>query len=1247
MEITKHQKLKLRGLILIGLACVINFFYWFLDFNLIEDQWLYWMLMSLILFDVFRLIYIWYHYWDISVPIKPTTDKLLTVDVLTTYFPGEPKEMLKTTLLAIQQMDYPHTTYLCDEANDSELKQFCQENHIIHVTRNNRIDAKAGNINNALKQASGEICLILDPDHVPHKNFLTEVLPYFSDPSIGFVQTVQTYYNKHESLVAKAAAEQTFQFYGPVMMCMNSYGTVNAIGANCVFRRSALESIGGHAAGLSEDMHTAMQLHAKGWKSIYVPKVLSAGLAPATLTSYFKQQLKWSRGTMELLISAYPKLFRKLTWRQKLHYGVLPFHYFTGLIFLISLLIPIISLLTSSTPWNGHVINFGLTVIPILVSILGIRFFVQRWVINKGERGIHLLGGILMQITWSIYFIGLVYTLIRKKVPYLPTDKDDDQKTSFYIVLPNLIFGLICIISIVYGLYRDFTPFSLLMSGFALWNAMIMFYTLRFAYRSNAITIKNRQVLDKNFNKETKVKKIIFSVWQKSALLITGCVLLISVHLNVKKDDMRQDGLTNLATLHKPTKYVGVFAPIENDGISDLPQVAKFAQAINQDIDIISFYLAWDKDLDTSFPEERFLKVYQQQAIPMITWEPWTNTFNEDNNFKGHVFDSISSGYFDLFIAKFANRVKNLNRPVFLRFAHEFDNPFYPWYDDRKSAEDSFKKAYIHTWSIFKEQGADNVVWIYNPWKPENVINFFPGDHYVDWISVNLLNYATHEQKGTYQQFEALYEPFHNKIKELGDFPVMLSEYGTYYDPGYQKPWLEKAMQVINTNYKEIRAIIYFNSNVDNNMPDGSKGDSYLNWTIADVENIHLPFKDESIPSYLLNKKIIMDAVPSNNTNRLNILKNVRGVNIKNSKKWNEDYHVLTRKNLESNCRQIINLGLNTIKYTSNQTYDYNVVNISKEFNLDVSFGLWIPETINFAKDSLASSILKNEIIDLVKNYKKHDNINSWNLQNDLFSKRISQFDEPIRSIHLEAYTIWLQQLTSEIKRLDSERPINIDYNINGINNAHAKRLLKLVPDLDGLGLIIKNDLDTEVILETIKSLDIPYIYSDISTSTLTEIDPESLKQGYYIKTWQDQHQINKLTFDGLIDRKGRYKTEYFELKNMLSSSESDMLPYSIRILKRLDLLRYPHNRSLYFAMLYDPIQGWQRMEYNNDFNQEWSLVKCDPYGNFLTIKELEGHDYILVEIPEDYENYRVRLTIEQDNKVISTMTTLNTPYYK
>jgi len=100
---TKREKTTLRILIILGLLSIINFFYWFLNPELIDSKLLYWLLIGPLVFDSLRIIYIWYHYWDISVPEKPALTKKLTVDVFTTYFPGEPYEMVERTLLAIQK----------------------------------------------------------------------------------------------------------------------------------------------------------------------------------------------------------------------------------------------------------------------------------------------------------------------------------------------------------------------------------------------------------------------------------------------------------------------------------------------------------------------------------------------------------------------------------------------------------------------------------------------------------------------------------------------------------------------------------------------------------------------------------------------------------------------------------------------------------------------------------------------------------------------------------------------------------------------------------------------------------------------------------------------------------------------------------------------------------------------------------------------------------------------------------------
>src|SRR5687768_17899008 len=134
------------------------------------------------------------------------------------------------------------------------------------------------------------------------------------------------------------------------MQGMNGAGTAVAIGANCTFRRSALVSIGGHGAGLAEDLVTSIRLHAAGWRSVYVPEQVARGLVPEDLDSFLRQQLKWSRGVYEVLFREYPRAFRGLTAYQKISYFMIGSYYLVGVTSLIFLSVPLIYLFFGKQP---------------------------------------------------------------------------------------------------------------------------------------------------------------------------------------------------------------------------------------------------------------------------------------------------------------------------------------------------------------------------------------------------------------------------------------------------------------------------------------------------------------------------------------------------------------------------------------------------------------------------------------------------------------------------------------------------------------------------------------------------------------------------------------------------------------------------------------------------------------------------------------------------------------------------------
>lgn len=115
--------------------------------------------------------------------------------------------------------------------------------------RSTHEDAKAGNINAALRRTDGDIVVIFDADHAPTPDFLERSLGYFADPAIGFVQVMLTFENGRKSWVAGAATQSSVDFYNLAAPGMDGLRSATLVGTNALIRRTCLTSIGGLSAG--------------------------------------------------------------------------------------------------------------------------------------------------------------------------------------------------------------------------------------------------------------------------------------------------------------------------------------------------------------------------------------------------------------------------------------------------------------------------------------------------------------------------------------------------------------------------------------------------------------------------------------------------------------------------------------------------------------------------------------------------------------------------------------------------------------------------------------------------------------------------------------------------------------------------------------------------------------------------------------------------------------------------------------
>jgi cellulose synthase (UDP-forming) len=1298
---TKKEQYTLRILIILGVIAMLAFLYWFIDSRHVGHLTLFCLLTAALGFKLLRMVHEWYHYYSIQVPRKPRLNRRYTVDILTTYCPGEPHEMILTTLKAIQNITYPHTAYLCDEGDDPILRKACEEMGVVHVTRTKKTDAKAGNINNALRQATGEICVVLDPDHVPVPEFLDQVLPYFQDPEVGFVQVVQAYHNQRESLIARGAAEQTYAFYGPLMMSMSGYGTAQAIGANCTFRRKALDSIGGHAAGLAEDMHTSMRLHARGWKSVYVPEILSRGLVPATMSGYFKQQLKWARGSFDLLFYVFPALCKHFTWRQKIHYFTVPLYYLYGVFGLLDILLPVFSLVLAEAAWLVDLSQFTLAFLPVFVMSLLIRQYAQRWMLEKHEQGFHVFGGILRMGTWWIYTIGFIYTILRIKVPYIPTPKDDKPQNNILLSLPNLLACIISIAAVVYGLSRDFNPYSLLMAGFALVNAALLGFIVILGQEKLIQDVKQwleqfvpvGEYLQRGKLAWWNIRHPMYSLLRNGALAIS-LLMIMAIGGYFLAENVQRVTLKKLAPPDmKDTGgfYTGIYLPSLDKDYSFEP-VRQMSATMNTSYDIVSFYQAWGPESITDFPDSLLRNIHAQGGVPMITWEPWSSTFPQ---FAGHpdlsaerkICKAIYEGLFDEYIQAYALRVRDFGEPIFLRFAHEPDNPAYPWSPSGGNTPNEYVAAWQHVVTTFVDLGVTNVTWVWNPWSHAAIDAYFPGGKYVDWIGITCLNYGLASSDSKWYTFDELYRPYRNKLYSL-QRPIMLAEFGSTSYGGDQEAWINNSLSTIREYHPEIKALVFFYTDKDKNWatdwrPENNTG--YLDWTFRQPERTMQTANRNLSASKFTQKPLAKPAPPDTDAytysskfvqgspGNFQLLIDgqpfyIRGVAYNPAHDWRDGNIPLTRRQLEKDFAAIKAMGANTIRRYEPGLYDVNILTIAHEYDLKVMYGFWFDPKIDYYRDSVKVQQYLNEVETMVKRYRKYPSVLGWSLGNEAWGLLKHHYSQPYLTEVRQAYTLMIERMARRIHELDPDRPVftAAEHAIQLPGEIHTFR--QLAPSIDVMGI-------NSYYAQQISNLDKiatqfdparPYMVSEFgprgywdSDYSLFRNDTTVVEETSYEKavwyTWQWSNYVvanqgnniggfafcwrdrleGSATWFGLTDFKGRKKPAYHALKRLWTDEQAEITTkpnYQIHDA----MIGLPSGKIIpgkqYVFSAVSENKLWDGITY------EWYLQREGILGYVSGVKPINGGKNAIVTIPDSPSAYRLYLYIsDKEGNVVTT----------
>jgi cellulose synthase (UDP-forming) len=471
------------------LAAVYAVLLWF--YFPMANRALYWILMTGQLFYLWQILSFIHTVWDIEQLPRPQVLKSFepSVDIFITVA-GEPVDVVYETVLAARGQLYGrHKVYILNDgfvagkANWQEIELLAKELGVHCITRKVKGGAKAGNINHALALTQGDLVAIFDADHVPAKNFLRATVPYFSDPKLAFVQTPQYYKNFADNRVTRGAWQQQTLFFGPICRGKNRWNAATMCGTNMLLKRQALVEVGGMATeSIAEDLLTGLRMHMRGWNSLYLPKVLAQGYAPFDLPSYSTQQFRWARGSLEIFFRHNPLLVRGLTWSQRIQYVASASFFLSGLIVILSSLLPLVFFFTGLVPVTVSGMILAAVFIPYILSV-GIM-------LNSFSGGAFTYLAVAFSLSsFWIHTKALVATVLRLKNDFVVTPKNPAAAKVWKMVeavLPHLLFLSILAWGVGVAIFREGLSSALVNNlAWSLWYLFVFtpFYLEAWEYR--------------------------------------------------------------------------------------------------------------------------------------------------------------------------------------------------------------------------------------------------------------------------------------------------------------------------------------------------------------------------------------------------------------------------------------------------------------------------------------------------------------------------------------------------------------------------------------------------------------------------------------------------------------------------------------------------------------------------------------------------------------------------------------------
>jgi mannan endo-1,4-beta-mannosidase len=235
--------------------------------------------------------------------------------------------------------------------------------------------------------------------------------------------------------------------------------------------------------------------------------------------------------------------------------------------------------------------------------------------------------------------------------------------------------------------------------------------------------------------------------------LAVGAVVVVISRLVSSSAEQPSAVYASLPT--SPDSYLGVYEP----GTPHRYRlVATFATSVGRQPNLAGYYNGWGESFSTAFATT----ARRHGAATLIQIDPTDASIA-----------AIAAGDYDGYLRAYADAVRDFGHPVVIGFGHEMNATWYTW-GYGHVPPGTFVAAWRHLVTVFRQQGADNVTWMWTIQADTRhtgpVQEWWPGSQYVTWVGIDGYYYLPSDT------FATVFGPTITQVRSFTAKPVLLSE---------------------------------------------------------------------------------------------------------------------------------------------------------------------------------------------------------------------------------------------------------------------------------------------------------------------------------------------------------------------------------------------------------------------------------------------------------------------------------------